>query len=895
MSAPLPSSALDGHCSAIDNNILYVFSSNSFQSLPLKENATWSTLPMGQPVTGPACVRTVPGGDESQAAFYVVGGSSQDSSYHGLQRYTFATQKWETLEPTTFDMQGRTNHSAAYLNDTQSILVYAGSQPQAFSDYSTQTFVISTSSPFNIRSFTSKAPPVNAPILLPWTSDTAVMVGGATSNQDVWTFDPDNGGWNRTQITLRQGFAPGTKGTLTTGSDGGKVLATYDLTTSPNTVSQVVLQGPGGSSTGVGQSIGSSRKRKRDLTLADWPSYNATNAPSVTRSDYAVAQDSNGLSVISGGSSGAPVNIFNEQENSWVDNGVFFSGKANSNQVPLVSPTSSGSTTPSATSSSSSTASATGATLLDDESSRHHMLKVLGITLGTLFGIAACFIIALLLLRWRKQKRRRQTSYLQEKGDRMSFQDRGTPFMKESAGSNPDLLRIPPAHRFTEHNSSHNSFAILAGKLGKRASRNNLGGRQGDGRGSSESTRQLVRPKKSDISKPVELDLWGQDKEAIVAHNMTAPPDLTMTPAEPLPTTKRSSGWSRYFAPTDPQIPSAYDRNQRSPAGANPASQRPDMPHRIPSTVLVPPLDFGRGDDIISNNNDNNQRFAAVVSGSPAFNNSAEDLARRGSSLDAARGQRAHIHTPDRNHSRLAQTHLDADNASQTASTRTYSASSHDLSSSEYGGHDDDDDSPTSAWTPVSATQTLKPAPLSLAPTVASSSQHYLTASSSEHAPRPPSSNYTASVYDHPRVLSRGNGNAGFFPGNREALRPTSRGNNNNNNNGSGGVGGNKGFGSGLRSSTPSFPTPLQQHSSGAGTDELDLPKSSSLTKGVGAGNGHDQGRESTVTVFPRGVPSAYYANRGYDDRNRVAGGGGAAGPVGDMSWLRLDDAQNRI
>jgi len=844
MSAPLPAQSLDGHCSVIDSNILYVFSSNSFQSLPLKENATWSSLPMGQAVTGPSCLRAVPGGDESQAAMYVIGGTSSNTGYQGLQRYTFSTQKWESITPASLDMQDRTDHSVAYLNDTQSILVYAGSRPDSYSELSSQTFVISTNSPYNVRSFTSKAPPANSPILLPWTSNTAVMVGGSTTNRQVWTFDPNNGGWNQTETTLSATIRSGVKGTIVAGSDGSKVLEAYDMTVSPNVVSQFVLSGAGGSTSGTGQAIDtSSKSKKRSLSLSDWPPYNATNAPTATRSDYAVAQGSNGMTVVSGGNAGTPINIFSESENEWIDNGLFFQGKSNQNQIPLVTPSST--TKPSATASSTSSSSAapTGATLLDNQSSRHHMLKVLGITLGVLCGIAALFIIVLLFLRWRKQKKRRQTTYINEKSDRMSFQDRGASFMKEAGVSAVDLSKIPPNHRFMEQNSSHNSFAIMAGKFGKRNSKNVSPKMNNANRGSTESTRQLVKPKKSDISKPVELDLWGTDKEAIVTQRAVESPEQAGQQSQP----HRGSGWSRYFAPTDSQLPSAYAANMPKSNNNNNVSQyHNESRERISSDVFVPPLDFTRGND--------NERLSRVVTGSPAFNNSAEDLARRGSSIDAARGQRAQI-----SGSRLAHGHDDNESEdgdySQTNSTRTYSTASDRYSSSTYNL----DSSSASAWTPVSQGTHHQVKPTIIHPD---------TMSPNLHAPRPPSSNYTNSVYDtNTRVFSRGNGNSGFFlSGKQEFARPTSR-----------------------KSPTPGLLQPSSSAenilSNGGVKNGLEIPTRA-------------EDRESTMTVFPRGVPSAYYADRNAYEQQQVAGmdagEGRRAKPISDMSWLRLDEG-NRI
>ena len=387
-----------------------------------------------------------------------------------------------------------------------------------------------------------------------------------------------------------------------------------------------------------------------------------------------------------------------------------------------------------------------------------------------------------------------------------------------------------------EQNSSHSSFAIMAGKFGKRNSKNVSPKMNNANRGSTESTRQLVKPKKSDISKPVELDLWGADKEAVVAQRAVESPEQAGQQPQP----QRSSGWSRYFAPTDSQLPSAYAANM--PKSNNNAPRY----HDETSDAYVPPLDFTRGND--------KERLSRVVTGSPAFNNSAEDLARRGSSIDAARGQRAQI-----SGSRLAHGHDDDPSEdgdySQTNSTRTYSTASDRYSSSTYNV----DSSSASAWTPVSQGTHHQVKPTIIHPTATSPNLH---------APRPPSSNYTNSVYDtKSRVFSRGNGNSGFFlSGKQEFARPNSR-----------------------KSPTPGLLQPSSSAenilSNGGVKNGLDIPT-------------RPEDRDSTMTVFPRGVPSAYYADRNAYEQQQVAGmdagEGKRAKPISDMSWLRLDEG-NRI
>lgn len=797
MSAPLPKESLKGHCSVIDNNTLYVLSPDSFQALPLRENATWSSLPTGEPVTGPSCVRAVLNGDESQAALYVVGGSTDNENYQGLQRYFFANQTWETLTVPTWDMQGRTDHGTAYLNDSSSILVYAGSTPVAQSDTSSQTFLIQALPPYNIQSFTSKAPPLNQPILLPWDSTRAVMLGGDPNNKAIYTFGPQEG-FVRIETDLSHGLKSGVKATLIQGDDGSKVLETYDMSASPNSVSQIVLLDAGGKTAPTGQILmqaSSSRKRKRDLTLQNWPKYNDSLAPSVTRSDFGVAQNSNGLAVISGGNDDIPVSLFDQRKNAWVDNGLFFTGDSDGNQVPLVSSTqSSTSSLPSATTSAAASSSA-AAKSPSGGSSKSHMLKVLGITLGVLCGIAAMFILALLFLRWRKQRQKRNQKYADEKADRMSFVDRGASFMKEAGGPLTTTDLPPPTRRpfnRATFNDSSNSFAIIAGKIGDKKRHS----RYANQKGSFDSTAPMVYNKRKsnlDNGPPVELEALGEKKNGVIEHikpiarDEHAPPSTTVDYQESLePRSKRSSGWSRYFANND--LPSAHATSRRtSDASASryTESRVPSMPSRIPSSALVPPLDIDFSKGPTFQGHLDGRPISRVATGSPSFGHSTEDLARHGSNVDTV-GQSAQIH--DRNHESMLSDYT-------TTSTRTQSAFSTDFTTSDYLHGDE---STASAWTPVSV-----------------GSAEVVDATT--YNPRPPSSHYTTSL--HESRVPRGTSSA-FFHSKGETYRPTSR--------------------TKARSpASPNFSTPL----------------SPPLPTFAEAAEGRDS-IESNVTVFPRGVPS---------------------------------------
>ena len=867
MSVPQPKYAIEGHCSAIDSETLYVYSAAGLQTLPLKENATWAVGPAGKPVDGAACVRAVPNGDTSQAALYVVGGSSEDSSYGGLQRYFFGNKTWETL-PLPMPMkanviQSRTNHSAAYLNDTQSILVYAGSQPNAPSYLSSQTFLISTQPPYNVEGFTSTAPTTNQPILQPWDSSRAVLVGGSPWSTEVNLFDPASGGWQPLGTNISEPLPIGTRGTIVAGSDGSKVLETFDFTTSPNKVTQTVLLGANGATVPNGQTVGSStssRKRKRDLTLADWPSYNNTDAPSVTRSDYSVAQDPNNMAVIAGGNTESSISMFDQTGNTWVDAGKYFNGDG---QQPLQPSTTSGidPATTSGTGPANASASATAAGLPGGESAHDRMLRTLGITLGVLCGIAAVFILALLFMRWRKMRRRRSDEYIDEKtGNRMSFADRGASFMKEAGGSVNNLA--PPAkdrYGSSANGGSHSSLAIIAGKF--NSNKRNTSSHAP--KGSYESTTHLVKDKNGNlvVSEPVEMMDIGEKKglptlprKPVPAAQQQPTPTLAVYGASPesddTALRKRSSGWSKYFATSQPNglshLPSAYVKPHSSTDGSEYTDGRgTSQISRIPSSALVPPLDIDFSKTV------DGQRLSHVTSGSPAFGNSTEDLARRGSTVAVAAGQKGIIEGGDRPQSQTTTSSYDRSTMSSNLSSDYYNRSGNTL------------------WTPMS--NTFK-----------------------DHVnSRPASSLYTNSVYEQ-RIPSRGARGAspGFFPGAGTSYKPSSKVKMGHSASPSADWAAPKAPGLQTiqdRDSTVTvFPGSERElklsvrEQPDAQMDWPMPPKAGDLKPA--------EDRDSTVTVFPRGVTSGYY-NR----QSENAQPGAERKPANtDMSWLNLGLGSNK-
>jgi hypothetical protein len=373
---------------------------------------------MGVSLTGATCLLGGVDGDNSQPALYVVGGSTNSSSvqYSGLQRYSIQDKTWQSITPLVTVTENRQRHGAAYMPDTSTILVYGGSQ-DGDSHPSTQTFLIETYPPYDVRSFQSQAPPVSDPIMLPWDNGHVGMVGGSSTNVGVWRFGVDEG-WTDVGVTLPNPLPDHTVAqcALLTLDDQSKILETFDLSQSPNVVSSNVLLQPGGSPAPFGETVGGSttttapasatslasprsRKRKRGIVLSNFPAYNSTFAPTTTRSGFSLSQGSNGLVVIVGGSSSGQVAIFNQTTNGWLNASQLLNPQGKS-QIVVAGPSSTTSVTSTPTPTSSHTASASPA-----QPSKGHPLTLLGVVLGAICGFAAILIMLLLLLRHLKRQR----------------------------------------------------------------------------------------------------------------------------------------------------------------------------------------------------------------------------------------------------------------------------------------------------------------------------------------------------------------------------------------------------------------------------------------------------------------------------------------------------------
>ena len=128
---------------------------------------------MGVPTNGSACIHGAVNGQDS---FIVLGGSTSAQNYQGMQYYSFGNNTWSSETPLTPVAENRLGHGAVYLNQSSSILMYAGFQDNSYAP-SSQTFVIQTAPPYNIQAFESDATPVMHPLMIPWNTTHALMLG----------------------------------------------------------------------------------------------------------------------------------------------------------------------------------------------------------------------------------------------------------------------------------------------------------------------------------------------------------------------------------------------------------------------------------------------------------------------------------------------------------------------------------------------------------------------------------------------------------------------------------------------------------------------------------------------------------------------------------------------
>ncbi|KAI1264171.1 hypothetical protein F5Y18DRAFT_428255 [Xylariaceae sp. FL1019] len=639
MSLPQPPIALTG-CSVIFNNTLYAYSSAGFQSLELNAGAQWKKQKLsGELVKGGVCVGSTPK-DSSTAGLFIVGGTSSSSDYAGLQKFTYSTGKWETITSTGSATKDRVYHSAVYLNGTDSILIYAGTT-NGKPNLSQQNFLIQASEPYGVLSSSSVlAPAVVAPLLLPWSDTEAVLIGGTTSNTEVMIFDTEDksnsmaGSWRNSGVTLAEPLSKNTtmiKGIIVNGNDKSKHLYTFDPTTSPNTVNRTVLLDGNGDpigqsapvhTTAVVQHDRTSTKEaeiiERDATANDWPAYNATLAPSSTRTDYSIARDENGLVVMSGGNQDDVLCMFNVYENSWLNASHILAADTftiqSSPSVTSSTTSASSTTTVSPLSTTTSTASEGSATtapaaVVPAQGTKHGLAPttILGISLGSIFGAAIILVLILLLLRRRHQRR--------------SFIETGHARRASGIPDNKDFLDDDMAkasggyfrgHAQQESQNSFSSMAIFLGKpqkpvLQRKASSNEKKRVSNDDMYGQNFKNTISRPQPQPTAQLSFLEL--NEKPPVMPASTLPRPRAPPSEAQDS-ALRRSSGWNRYWSgASTPHILGIGGTNansRRNTEVSDESSRYSDMHRMTQDSATVPPLQV-----------DGRPSFHRVNSGSP--------------------------------------------------------------------------------------------------------------------------------------------------------------------------------------------------------------------------------------------------------------------------------------
>ncbi|ROW11220.1 hypothetical protein VMCG_01463 [Cytospora schulzeri] len=645
MGQPQPEVALDGICSVLYNNTLYTYSANAFQSLSLETGAEWQTLKQGESVSGAACVG-------SSTGLYVVGGTGGSDGYEGLQKYTYSTGTWESITPVVTVTKNRTGHGAVYLEGSDSIVVYAGSQDGS-TGLSTQTFSIAASEPYSVLAYESMgAPPTNNPILLAWSDQQAVMVGGSTTNTQVMLFTV-GAGWSDSGATLASPLRTGSdpwQAAVVTGDDGSKNLYTFDMSVSPNVANRTVLIDQTGAPVlnavavtkrsdeeGWGEEDAYER-RAVSLTQSTWPTYNGTYASTATRSNYASADSSDGKVVLSGGNTEDVLCIFNGKENSWLNATELLV----SDQKPLTMSSTSTATSSSATATYTSasgtlsasspaetTAAASTSSSGGSKSSSSHLSSngVLGAVLGSVGGV----LVFLILVYCQIRKRKRRQDFIQAGHARRASGSSGEPEKDGMAMATESFPRSPTngtfmrGHQPKGSTGSFSSMAILMGR-GKDSKeggqRPSLGNKQFNDPMSGMGQAGPMPPR------PTYLQPNGRDEKGVSFAADTADPRVaSRVPADQQQDgMRRSSGWNRYWSGDSAALnilgygnggqhngPPQSKRNTVASEGSHYSSTTRSINplHRVTQdSVTVPPL-----------NVDGRPRFSRVNSASPTISN----------------------------------------------------------------------------------------------------------------------------------------------------------------------------------------------------------------------------------------------------------------------------------
>ncbi|KAK5073944.1 hypothetical protein LTR64_006916 [Lithohypha guttulata] len=576
MASPEPPVPLKDHCSIIHDNVLYVYSPTAFLTLPLSKNATWSTEENGVSVTGARCVKGGLDGDSNNPALYVVGGATNSSfsDYPGLQRYSIAQKRWEIITPMSAVTANRLYHGATYLNASSALLVYGGSQNNNLG-LSTETFLMLMYPPYRVQAYSSIAPAVVNPSLLPFTEDKALLVGGGNGNQAVFAFHPDPG-WVNLGVVLPSVLPDPSiaQVNLQALADGTRILQTFYTNETPNRITRNVITNPGFIPAPYGQTIGepattSARMVRRQLIQGNYPAYNSTNAPTEQRTGASLASSSNLVAVV-GGDANSTVSVFDSTSNSWLDSRALFgdtqsilTASSTSSSTPTSTPTTS--QTRAATSAASSTPAAA-----PSDGSGTNGLAILGGVLGGICGLAAILIITLL---WLRSVKRRQALEAKNKQNDPAYPDDKhrhlSPGGQGSNGSTPLSQQAQPMGRSPVPSAiiaDRDSLALF-GKDGEKSMEPRMQPPSGSKLNPSHGVNNNITFFKSNnktpltISKPMMPDLGDYQERPSVDLGKATPAAPVLPPIggvsqQKADQRKTDEGWAKYFqADKDEKLP----------------------------------------------------------------------------------------------------------------------------------------------------------------------------------------------------------------------------------------------------------------------------------------------------------------------------------------------------
>jgi len=478
MPFPSPPVPLKKHCTCLFGSQLFAYTGKGFYRLDIKPGGNWTELESTVNAQDAACLHL--GANTPDEAFYVIGGSvgpndDLPKDYAGLMRYRFNAKTWDILPKQDKALFNLTGHGVTFMNKSNQLMVFAGAQWPNINTPSSQMFLVSTEAPFGtVSEPTGLAPPLLDPIVLQWGNNGGIVMGGDVNNRDLFTFNADTG-WAKLNTSLPDGMPDQSVASaiITNGDDGSRTMFAFDFQQIPTQVTRMVLRN-GTTTSSKSKAAGSSRIQ---LTSSNWPAYNGTLAPRVTRKDFSIAQNKQ-WAVVSGGNDEDPLCIFDYRKNTWLNATALLTkqqqplleegGDSSSTVSSTIStPTSTDNVNTSTQSSSTSPPFISISTSASPNATRpttQLLFIILGVVVLAGFILGAAY---LLLRRKRKhieaKERRNGRGSPSRVQSALSIQDRGIMFNKEVGGGIGYGEKVPENIMFPTNNQRTASIGIADG------------------------------------------------------------------------------------------------------------------------------------------------------------------------------------------------------------------------------------------------------------------------------------------------------------------------------------------------------------------------------------------------------------------------------------------------